>query len=159
MSRNHHPLKKQEYALEYIMRTSRFIRALTNVSRSMRTPFSTFWSLSAIMAACLIVISPEAYAQAGFAEAMGGTDSDEGTGIAVDASGNVYTTGSFEGTADFDPGVNTFDLISAGGVDIFVSMLDASVDLLWATALGCTGADHALGIAVDGSGHVHTPAP
>ena len=138
------------------MRTSRFIRALTNVSRSMRTPFSTFWLLSAIIAACLIAISPETYAQAGFAEAMGGTDSDEGTGIAVDASGNVYTTGSFEGTADFDPGVNTFDLISAGGVDIFVSKLDASGNLVWAKALGGTGADQAFGIAVDDSGNVYT---
>jgi hypothetical protein len=49
-----------------------------------------------------------------WAKAMGGPSGDAGQGIAVDGAGNVYTTGSFQGTADFDPGAGTFNLTSSG---------------------------------------------
>jgi len=85
----------------------------------------------------------------------------EGTGgrvyvksIAVDASGNVYTTGYFNGTIDFDPGVSTFNLTSTGvGDNIFISKLDSSGNLVWAKQLGDT---HVNSIAVDASGNVYT---
>ena len=67
---------------------------------------------------------------------MGGTDFDESRSIATDAAGNVFTTGRFEGTVDFDPGAGTFNLISAGNDDIFFSKLDASGNLVWAKRLG-----------------------
>jgi uncharacterized repeat protein (TIGR01451 family) len=58
-----------------------------------------------------------------WAKQLGGTGDDEGKSIAVDATGNVYTTGSFIGTADFDPGLGAQNLISAGLGDVFVSKL------------------------------------
>jgi large repetitive protein len=61
-----------------------------------------------------------------WAKNMGGTGSDEGYSITVDASGNVYTMGRFEGTVDFDPGSGTFSLTSAGSADIFVQKLEGS---------------------------------
>jgi hypothetical protein len=91
-----------------------------------------------------------------WAKQLGGTDIDYGYSIAVDASGNVYTTGFFSGTADFDPGTGTFNLTSAGYADIFISKLDASGNFAWAKQLGGTSSDHGYSIAVDTSGNVYT---
>jgi hypothetical protein len=51
----------------------------------------------------------------------GGTSHDFGYSITTYASGNVYTTGFFYGTADFDPSAGTTTLTSAGETDIFVA--------------------------------------
>ncbi|MBD2075896.1 DUF4347 domain-containing protein [Phormidium sp. FACHB-592] len=91
-----------------------------------------------------------------WAKRIGGTGDDQTTGISVDSSGNVYTTGVFRGTVDFDPGTGTTNLIGAGGDDIFISKLNADGSLVWAKRIGGTGDDQATGISVDGSGNVHT---
>ena len=91
-----------------------------------------------------------------WAKSMGGTLTEIGLGNAVDGSGNVYTTGYFEGTADFDPGAGTANLTSAGSSDIFVSKLDANGNFLWAKSMGGTASDIGYSIAVDGSDNVYT---
>ena len=85
-----------------------------------------------------------------------GTNYDYGFGIAVDGAGNVYTTGQFAGTADFDPGTGTYNLTSAGGLDIFVSKLNSSGAFVWAKSMGGQAADGASSIAVDLNGNVYT---
>lgn len=79
-----------------------------------------------------------------------------GESIAVDATGNIYTTGYFSGTADFDPGAGSFSLTSAGGQDNFISKLDASGNFVWAKGFGGTSTESSYGIAVDASGNVYT---
>src|SRR5215212_6451352 len=54
-----------------------------------------------------------------WAKSMGGTSDDIATTITIDVSGNIYTSGYFWGTSDFDPGVTTFNLTSGGNEDIF----------------------------------------
>ena len=87
---------------------------------------------------------------------FGGTSSDLSSSIAVDSSGNIYTTGYFQGTVDFDPGVGTTNLISTGDYDVFVSKLDSTGALLWAKSFGGTSADLSSSIAVDNSGNIYT---
>jgi hypothetical protein len=91
-----------------------------------------------------------------WARQFGGMSIDQGFGIAVDGSGNVYTTGNFSGTADFDPGAGASNLTSAGGSDIFVSKLDSAGNFVYARQLGGTGNDLGFGLAVDGAGSVYT---
>ena len=91
-------------------------------------------------------------------KAMGGaTDNDSADSIAVDSSGNIYTTGIFRSaTVDFDPGTGTYYLNSNGGGDIFVSKLNSSGNFVWAKAIGGTGNDMGNSIVVDSIGNVYT---
>jgi Domain of unknown function (DUF4347)/Beta-propeller repeat len=77
--------------------------------------------------------------------------------VAIDGSGNVYTAGAFEGTADFDPSLTeTANLVSAGESDIFISKLDSRGNFIWAKSIGGTGRDAATGLTIDGSGNIYT---
>ena len=117
--------------------------------------------LQKVLFVCMLALfglSNNANAQAlQWAKAMGGYFRDRGQSIAIDGSGNVYTTGNFDGTADFDPGAGVFNLTSAGGPNNFISKLDASGNFVWAKSMG-GGAyfDYSHSIALDGSGNVYT---
>ncbi len=73
----------------------------------------------------------------------------------VDDSGNVYSTGFFQGTVDFDPGAGLEERTSAGGFDLFVSKLDDAGDHVWTVVLGDTGDDRGAGVAVGDTGDVY----
>lgn len=92
-----------------------------------------------------------------WAKSMGAASSaDVGYGIFADPSGNVYTTGVFNNTADFDPGVaTTYNLDSDGGTDIFISKLDSSGNFVWAKRTGGTSDDYGYDIFVDRRGAVY----
>jgi hypothetical protein len=90
-----------------------------------------------------------------WAKGLGGTSGDAGNCVAVDNNGNVFTTGYFQGTADFDPGAGALSFTSAGGKDIFINKLDANGDLVWSKQIGGTGEDEGNGIAVDALGNVY----
>lgn len=90
-----------------------------------------------------------------WADQFGGTGYDYATSIAVDNLGNVYTTGEFRGTVDFDPGTGTTSLTSSGADDVFISKLDANGSLVWAVKIGGTGSDIGNDIGVDAFGNVY----
>ncbi len=86
---------------------------------------------------------------------MGGTTHDRGLGLAVESGRDVYVTGTFTGTADFDPNAGVVNLLSAGSSDSFVARLDGST-LVWATLTGGAAGDSSIGIVVDSDGNVYT---
>jgi len=85
---------------------------------------------------------------------IGGIYNQFGFSITTDAEENVYITGSFLGTCDFDPGPETLLMTSFGAADIFVEKLDSDGNLLWVKQLGGDGIDQAFSIAVDNAGNV-----
>jgi hypothetical protein len=88
-----------------------------------------------------------------WAKRLGGTVDDTGGDIAFDSAGNIYATGSFSGTADFDPsGSSTYTRTSKGSSDAFIVKLSSSGSLGWAKILGGSSADKGNGIAVDSTG-------
>ena len=91
-----------------------------------------------------------------FAKRFGAAEADAGLSVAVDSTGNVYTTGYFEVTVDFDPGAGTTNLTTAGGSDVFVSKLDSSGNLVFAKRFGGSGDDGGISISVDSNGNIHT---
>src|ERR1051325_1182373 len=73
-----------------------------------------------LTALVLAVCAAPAHAQTlGFALGLGAAGSDQGTKVVVDGAGNVYVTGYFQNTVDFDPGPGVTNLTSAGSNDIF----------------------------------------
>lgn len=76
--------------------------------------------------------------------------------IATDNAGNVYITGTFKGTVDFDPSTGTANLTSTGSIqDMFIAKYDAGGGYVWAKALLGSYQSVSNGIAVDGSGNVY----
>lgn len=91
-----------------------------------------------------------------WARILGNALNEYGNAIDVDLSGNVYITGEFQGTVDFDPGNGTNDLIAAGGKDVYVQKMDANGNFIWARSFGGTFLDEGRSICVDNTGDVYT---
>lgn len=91
----------------------------------------------------------------GYAVGFGGANDDSGIDVAVDRQGNVYTTGYFSGTADFDPGIGKTYLTSRGSVDAYVMKLDSAGAFVWAKQLGSTDSAYGRSVAVDVAGNVY----
>src|SRR6266446_6408803 len=91
-----------------------------------------------------------------WAKQIGSTYDDWGNSITIDAEGNVYTTGKFQGTVDFDPGVGVFNITSAGGnYNMFISKLDSSGNFVWVKQFGGDGYAEGLSITTDGTGNIY----
>ena len=86
---------------------------------------------------------------------IGGPDIDIGTGIAVDASGNVVITGYTYGDMVTSLGTFTNKDLSGLTTDLFVAKLGASDGaLIWLDLRGTPYHDQAEAIAVDGAGSI-----
>ncbi len=81
---------------------------------------------------------------------VGALVTESGSGVAVDAGGNVFVTGMFEGTADFGGG----PLTSAGQSDVFLAKYTAAGTHLWSRRFGGVYTDEGKGLAVDPGGNV-----
>ncbi|MBK7966766.1 MAG: T9SS type A sorting domain-containing protein [Bacteroidetes bacterium] len=86
---------------------------------------------------------------------MGSTGADRVYAIDVDANGNVYVTGNFSLTVDFDPGPGLLNFTSIGGLDIFMAKYNSNGNLVWANSIGNTNTEISESIALDASGNFY----
>jgi hypothetical protein len=80
---------------------------------------------------------------------LGGSQQDDGWGIALDGSGNAYVTG-LTVSSDFPTTLGAIQPVNSGGSDAFVTALNPTgTGLVYSSYLGGAGSDAGRGIAVD----------
>ncbi|MBW2737070.1 MAG: SBBP repeat-containing protein, partial [Deltaproteobacteria bacterium] len=85
-----------------------------------------------------------------WSKSFGSSAREYGRAIAVDASGNVTTSGSFSDTVSFGGSA----LTSAGGYDIFLASYNVDGAHRWSKSFGGTLVDSGKGLATNASGDV-----
>jgi hypothetical protein len=81
---------------------------------------------------------------------LGSSSDDNGYGIALDSTGNIYVIGGSGATWGLPVHAH-----SGGSSDAFVACMDSSGNLLWNTFLGSTNIDYGQAIALDSSGNIY----
>jgi hypothetical protein len=80
---------------------------------------------------------------------IGSAAADEMSGISIGPDDDIYTSGRFSGTVDFDPEGGVTNLTAIGTNDVYVTRFDRDGRLVWARQIG--GAGGSVGVAVTGS--------
>ncbi|MFH1341856.1 MAG: hypothetical protein ABIL01_11735, partial [Pseudomonadota bacterium] len=102
-------------------------KCLVKVVANENDPVNKPWlDLTAYRIAEITVVSYN-----GWARTWGGIDEDKTLDVAIGENDSVYTTGYFNGTADFDPGPTGDLRASNGGNDVFLSKLSSDGSYLW----------------------------
>ena len=130
-------------------------------TRSLKNTFNSKVKSTAVLCVVFLLLLSTIHAQnPGFnwAKQIGGNSSDENPVITVDNAGNIYQTGGFYGTVDFDSGSGTYNLSSSGGGGAFISKSDAAGNFIWAKQLlAATNSSRAQATCskLDGQGNIY----
>ncbi|MBW7840383.1 MAG: gliding motility-associated C-terminal domain-containing protein [Chitinophagaceae bacterium] len=75
----------------------------------------------------------------------------------MDANGNIYSAGLFNGTHDFDPGPGVYEMTAdnSANTSIYISKLDAGGNFVWAVQIPTYVEFGAIELKVDKSGNVY----
>lgn len=88
-----------------------------------------------------------------WATRAGGTDSDIGSGIAVDNSNNIVVSGEFKGSSTF--GTTTLTSQNAS-TDVFITKLNPGGSFAWTQQGSGDQTDRGIDVGCDGSGNIYT---
>ena len=88
---------------------------------------------------------------------IGGNGFEQGApgGLSVDGDGNIFFTGRFQQTVDFDPGPGVSNLVSVGSDDFFIASYTASGSLRWNLGVGGNGLDGGHRVRLDPQTNVY----
>ncbi|GJM33549.1 MAG: hypothetical protein DHS20C18_25500 [Saprospiraceae bacterium] len=118
-------------------------------------PGSNTYFLNSLGAADIFLLKLDPIGGFLWASRIGSNVLDISNSIALDASGDLYITGNFNGAADFDPGPGVTTLTPVGLSDVFISKFSSTGLFIWARQIGDTGQDIARSIAVGQLGDIH----
>jgi len=106
----------------------------------------------------IFMMKQDAAGQLLWAKKIGTTspNTNQAVSMAIDASGNIYITGIYGATTDFDPGPGITYLNFGGGWnDAFIAKFDAAGSFVWAKAYSGIADESGSDIAVDNAGNVY----
>ncbi|MBX7157728.1 MAG: SBBP repeat-containing protein [Verrucomicrobiae bacterium] len=86
-----------------------------------------------------------------WAKRIGGGNAEVLSDLALDIADEIVFCGWFANTVDFNPNGPIFNLVSAGGNDIYVAKLDRDGNFVWAKRMGGVGNEGAYALALDKS--------
>lgn len=75
-------------------------------------------------------------------------------GFDIDNNGNIYLTGAFSGTKDFNADAGIYNLTSAGGDDVFFAKYGSSGNFLWAKKIGGINDDRGAILSLDPANNI-----
>jgi len=90
----------------------------------------------------------------GWTKVFGGPSDNIGRGVCTDANGNVFLTGQYAGTVDFDPGPGTDNHTEVGSTDIFLTKINANGTYGWTYTFGETRGEYGYEVCADRQGDV-----
>jgi PKD repeat protein len=107
-----------------------------------------------------LLISSQCFGQTfKWAFKTGGTSDDLGKGIALDAAGNFYCIGKYNGTTSFDSLGTAVTLTSAGSYDMYLVKYNCKRELQWKVSIGSSVNDGGIyiyaGIGLDASNNIY----
>ncbi|MDZ4858892.1 MAG: SBBP repeat-containing protein [Candidatus Hydrogenedentes bacterium] len=86
---------------------------------------------------------------------MGSPDSDAGQEIALDQNRSVYVVGYFQGTVDFDPGLQEHELTAVAEADAYVLKLNSDGKFQWVRQVGGSGTEIPYALELDADGNIY----
>ncbi len=89
-----------------------------------------------------------------WAKTWGGSGDDAAGGLAADRANNVYATGMFSDTVNFDPD-GTANVTSNGSQDVFFNQFASNGSFQWVKTWGGSANDWGYHLALDGTGNLY----
>lgn len=103
---------------------------------------------------CLSIVAAQNH-EFQWAKSIGSTELIDGLQIHVDAQGNIYHAGAFTGTADFDPGPDSFILNAIDGTGGFLMKLSPDGEFIWAKSYASMGDQRIYDVHIDAIGNLY----
>ena len=97
----------------------------------------------------IFVMKLDAQGKLVWKKTIGGSGTDVGNTITVDANNDVIVSGIFSKTTDFDPGKNKYEMSSKNYSDVFILKLSTKGEFVWAKSIEGDYSKAASGLAVD----------
>ena len=90
-----------------------------------------------------------------WAKTWGAARSEDAYGAETDDMGNIYVTGQYQQSVNFNPDGTEYRS-SNGGNDVYLSKFDSSGNFLWVKTWGGSGWDYGNDVAIDSFGDVYS---